>query len=387
MRPPLANLLLVVALSSSLALVLALPSSLALRARGPAAGRDWIAYGGGPDNIRYSSLTQIDRSNVQQLDVAWTYDAADGAGGLQTQPIIVGGVLYANTPKHRVIALDAATGTLVWRFDSGLEASGANRGVTWWADGEDRRIFAGVDRYVYALDARTGKPVPTFGRDGRIDLHADLDRDPGAQSVRLTTPGIVYRDLLIVGGRVSESLPASPGDVRAYDARTGSLRWAFHTVPHPGEFGYETWPREAWKYSGGANNWAGMAVDEGRGIVYVPTGSAAADFYGANRAGDNLFANTLLALDAATGKRIWHFQAVRHDIWDRDFPAPPNLVTVTRSGRPVDAVAQTTKQGYVFLFDRTSGTPLFPIKYRKYPRSRIDGEAAAGSQPLPTWPA
>jgi quinoprotein glucose dehydrogenase len=352
----------------------------------PARERDWPAYGGGPHNIRYSSLTQIDRTNVGRLEVAWSHDASDGPSGLQTQPIVVDGVLYANTPRHRVIALNAATGARLWTFDSGLKASGANRGVTYWAEGKDRRIFAAVDRYVYALDASTGRPVSSFGRDGRIDLHQDLGRDPEAQSVRLTTPGVVFQDLLIVGGRVSESLPASPGDIRAYDARSGALRWAFHTIPHPGEPGYETWPKEAWTYAGGANNWAGMSVDEKRGIVFVPTGSAAADFYGANRAGDNLFANTLLALDAATGRRIWHFQTVRHDIWDRDLPAPPSLVTVERGGRMIDAVAQTTKQGYVFLFDRATGRPLFPIQDRKQPRSPVDGEQTAGSQPLPTRP-
>jgi quinoprotein glucose dehydrogenase len=349
--------------------------------------RDWPAYGGTRQNIRYSELAQIDRTNVSRLAVAWTFDAMDGPGGLQTQPIVVDGVLYANTPKHRVIALDAATGALLWRFDSGLEASGGNRGVTWWSSGSDRRIFAGVDRYVYALDATSGKPVPSFGKDGRIDLHENLGRNPDDQSVRLTTPGIVYRDLLIVGGRVSESLPASPGDIRAYDTRTGALRWTFHTIPRPGEFGFDTWPGDAWRHIGGANNWAGMALDEARGIVYVPTGSAAADFYGANRLGDNLFANTLLALDAETGKRIWHFQAVRHDILDRDFPAPPNLVTVTRDGRRVDAVAQTSKQGHVFLFDRVTGTPLFPIQHRSYPASPVDGEVAAETQPLPVRPA
>ncbi len=374
-------------LSTAPALAVIVSLGIARPGGGAGADRDWPAYGGTAENIRHSRLSQIDRSNVRRLEVAWTFDAADGAGGLQTQPIIVDGVLYANTPKHRVIALDAATGTLKWRFDAGLDLTGANRGVTWWAHGDDQRIFAGVDRFVYALDARTGVPIPSFGRDGRIDLHEDLGRDPSAQSVRLTTPGIVYRDLLIVGGRVSESLPASPGDIRAYDARTGKLRWSFHTLPRPGEFGHETWPADAWKYSGGANNWAGMAVDEARGIVYVPTGSAAADFYGANRHGDNLFANSLLALEASTGKRLWHFQAVRHDIWDRDFPSPPSLVTVRRDGRTVDAVAQTSKQGHVFLFDRVTGAPLFPIKYRKYPRSRVDGEAAAGSQPLPTAPA
>ena len=352
-----------------------------------AAPRDWPVYGGGPEGIRHSTLKQINRANVNQLAVAWSYDAQDGPGGLQTSPIIVGGVLYANTPKHRVIALDAATGKLLWKFDSGLDLRGPNRGVTYWAEAGERRIFAAAGSYVYALDARTGKAIAGFGRAGRIDLRDDLGRDAEQQSVVLTTPGIVYKDLLIVGGRTSESLPASPGDIRAYDVRTGKLRWSFHTIPHPGEFGYDGWQKDAWTYIGSANNWAGMAVDRKRGIVYAPTGSAAADFYGANRLGDNLFANTLLALDANTGKRLWHFQAVKHDLWDRDFPSPPSLVTVRRNGRQVDAVAQTTKHGYVFLFDRTDGKPLFPIESRKYPASTVPGEVAAETQPLPTRPA
>jgi quinoprotein glucose dehydrogenase len=213
-----------------------------------------------------------------------------------------------------------------------------------------------------------------------------LGRDPEKQSVVLTTPGTIYRDLLIIGGRDAESLPASPGDIRAYDVRTGKLRWSFHTIPHPGEFGYETWPKDAWTYIGAANNWAGMSLDVERGIVFVPTGSAASDFYGANRLGDDLFANSLLALDAETGRRIWHFQAVKHDLWDRDFPSPPALVTVKRDGQNVPAVAQTTKHGYVFLFDRLTGKPLFPIEYRKYPASTVEGEVAAETQPLPTKP-
>ena len=351
------------------------------------APREWPVYGGGPESIRHSTLKQINRANVKQLTMAWSYDAQDGPGGLQTSPIIVGGVLYANTPKSRVIALDAGTGKLLWKFDSGLDLRGANRGVTYWADRDDRRIFAAAGGYLYALDARTGKAIATFGNDGRIDLRGDLGRDTAQQSVVLTTPGIIYKDLLIVGGRTSEGLPASPGDVRAYDARTGKLRWSFHTIPHPGEFGYDTWPKDAWTYSGSANNWAGMALDQKRGIVYAPTGSAAADFYGANRIGDNLFANTLLALDANTGKRIWHFQGVKHDLWDRDFPSPPNLVTVRQNGRTIDAVAQTTKHGYVFLFDRTTGKPLFPIESRKYPASTVPGEVAAETQSLPTRPA
>jgi quinoprotein glucose dehydrogenase len=348
--------------------------------------RGWPALGGGPQGIRYAALDQINRTNVRQLEVAWTFDSGE-EGGLQASPIVVDGVVYTTTPKHHVVALDAATGALLWKFDSGIALSGANRGVTYWASGDDRRLFTGQDHYVYALDARTGQPIPGFGRAGRIDLAEDLGRPPAEQSIRLTTPGIVYKDLLIVGGRLSEGLPASPGDVRAYDVRTGALRWAFHTIPHPGESGYETWPREAWRYSGGANNWAGMALDEARGIVFAPTGSAAADFYGANRAGDNLYANSLVALDAATGKRIWHFQAVRHDIWDRDFPSQPSLVTVTRGGARVDAVAQTSKHGYVFLFDRATGAPLFPIEEHPFPPSTLEGEVTAKTQPLPARPA
>jgi quinoprotein glucose dehydrogenase len=347
--------------------------------------RGWPAYGGGPEQIRYSSLDQINRSTVRQLEIAWTYDSGE-TGGLQTNPIVIDGVLFTTTPKHRVVALDAVTGRVEWTFGT-IEGSGPNRGVVYWSDGDDRRIFAAQHHYLYALDAATGLPVPTFGRDGRIDLREHLGRDPGTVSIALTSPGVVFKDLIIVGGRTSESLPAAPGDIRAYDARTGALRWTFHTIPRPGEFGYETWPADAWSYTGGANNWAGMALDERRGIVFVPTGSAAADFYGANRSGDNLFANSLIALDAATGRRLWHFQAVRHDTWDRDLPAPPSLVTVTHAGRRIDAVAQTSKHGYVFLFDRTSGEPLFPIEYRRTPPSDVEGERSADTQPFPTRPA
>ena len=345
----------------------------------------WSAYGGTPDQIRYSALQQINRRNVRQLRVAWTYDSGE-TGGLQTQPIVADGVLYAYTPSHKTIALRAATGTLLWRFDSGLKGQGANRGVMYWSDGKEKRVFAAVDQYLYALDAGTGKPIPTFGRDGRIDLRRDLGRDPAQQSVRLTSPGVVYKDLLIIGGRVSEGLPSSPGDIRAYSVRTGDLRWSFHTIPHPGEAGYETWSKDSWRDNGGANSWPGMALDERRGIVYVPTGSAAADFYGANRLGDNLYANCLIALNAATGERLWHFQFVRHDVWDRDAPSPPNLVTVRRNGRNIDAVAQSTKHGYVFVFDRVKGTPLFPIEYRTYPPSNVPGEVVADTQPIPTKP-
>jgi quinoprotein glucose dehydrogenase len=349
------------------------------------APRVW-GYGGGPDQIRYSPLTQVDRANVGQLEVAWTYDTGE-PGALQTQPLVVDDVLYGYTPTHKTFAVNAATGAHLWTFDSGIAGAGPNRGLMFWTSGTERRLFAAVDNFVYALDPVSGQPIGSFGDHGRIDLREHLGRDPQTQGVRLTTPGVVYRDLLILGGRVGEGLPTSPGDVRAYDVRTGSLRWSFHTIPHPGELGYDTWPKEAWKYSGGANNWPGMALDERTGIVYVPTGSAASDFYGADRPGDNLFADSLLALDANTGRRLWHFQFVRHDIWDRDPPAPPSLVTVRRNGRTIHAVAQATKQGFLFLFDRASGKPLFPIEYRKYPASPVPGEVTSAEQPLPVKPA
>ena len=349
--------------------------------------RTWPAYGGGPESRRYSDLKQINRSNVANLKVAWTYDTADGTGDGQTQPIMIHGVLFGLTPRHKVVALDAANGKLLWRFDSGVPGRGANRSVVYWSSGADRRIFAAVQSFIYALDARTGKLIASFGKDGRIDLRENLGRDPEKQSIVETSPGIIYKDLLIVGDRTPESLPAPPGDIRAYDVRTGTLRWTFHTIPHPGEPGYETWPKDAWTYTGAANNWAGMALDEKRGIVYVPTGSAASDFYGADRLGDDLYANCLIALNAQTGRRIWHFQAVKHDVWDRDFPSPPTLVTLKHDGKIVDAVAQTTKHGFVFLFDRTDGTPLFPIESKGYPASTTPGEATSATQPVPVKPA
>src|SRR5467141_1222172 len=349
--------------------------------------QDWPAYGGAPENNHFSTLAQINRSNVKLLAVAWTFDTQE-EGGLQTSPIIIDGVLYGITPTQKVFALDAATGKHLWKFDSGIRGIQPDRGLAYWADGKDKRILVGVMNFVYALDAATGKPIPAFGNAGRIDLRENLGREPAAaQSVDLTSPGDVYKDLVIFGGRNPETLPAPPGDIRAYDARTGKLRWSFHTIPHPGEFGYNTWPKDAWKTTGAANDWAGMTLDPLRGILYVPTGSAAFDFYGADRVGDNLFANCLLALNANTGERIWHFQGVHHDLWDRDFPSAPALLTIKRGGKQIDAVAQTTKQGFVYLFDRTNGQPLFPIESHKYPPSTVPGEVAASEQPLPTRPA
>jgi len=361
--------------------------SMSTAAGNKAVTHDWPIYGGTPENNHFSSLAQINRKNVKSLEVAWTFDTEE-SGGLQSSPIIVDGILYGLTPTQKVFALNAVTGKLLWKFDSGIKGTQPNRGLAYWSDNkEDKRIVVGVMNFVYALDAATGKPIASFGKDGRIDLRNDLGRDPALQSIYITSPAVIYKDLMIVGGRESETLPASPGDIRAYDVRTGKLRWTFHTIPHPGEFGYDTWPKDAWKSSGAANNWAGMTVDTARGIVYVPTGSAAFDFYGADRIGDDLFANCLIALNAETGERIWHFQGVKHDMWDRDFPAPPVLVTVDRDGKKVDAVAQTSKQGFVFLFDRTNGKPLFPLDCRKYPASDVPGEVAAQQQCLPAKPA
>ena len=347
---------------------------------------NWTSYGGTPEHTRYSPLKQINKSNVTKLTEAWRYDTADGQGASQTQPIVVDGVLYGITPKHKTVAVNAATGKLLWQWTSGLDGNGPNRGLVYWTDGTNPRILTAIRHFIYALDPKTGRPIESFGKQGRIDLREDLGRDPATVSITLTTPGVLYKDLLIVGGRMPEALPAAPGDIRAYDVRTGKLHWSFHTIPHPGEFGYETWPKDGWTYSGAANNWPGMAVDAQRGIVFVPTGSSATDFYGADRLGDNLFSDSLIALNASTGERLWHFQAVKHDIWDRDFPSPPTLVTVNRNGKKVDAVAQTSKQGWLYLFDRVTGEPLFPMESRPFPPSDAPGERTAEAQMVPLKP-
>jgi len=351
-----------------------------------AADRDWPAYGGDAAKTRHSPLKQIDRDNVHRLAEAWRFDTGE-KGDTQTQPIVVGRVMYGYTPTHQAIALDAVSGKLLWRFDSRLPGTGANRGLMYWSGGGGGRVFAAVDNFVYALDAATGRQIGSFGKGGRIDLRENLGRDPATQSVQLTTPGVIWRDLMILGGRVGESLPASPGYVRAYDVRSGALRWTFRTIPSPGEPGYDTWPKDAWQYIGGANSWPGMTLDRKRGVVYIPTGSAAADFYGANRAGDNLYANCLLALDAATGKLRWHFQFVKHDILDRDLPTAPTLATLKIDGRRVDALIQPTKQGFVFVLDRDTGRPLFPIEEHPAPATDVPGETNAPTYLQPVTPA
>jgi quinoprotein glucose dehydrogenase len=350
---------------------------------------EWPEYLGGPDRNHYSSLTNIDSTNVSRLKVAWEYHTKD-SGQMQCNPIIVNGVLYGMTAATQPFALDAATGKEIWRKKS-TEAVMYNtsRGVAYWEKGYDKRILFTTGQWLYAVNAKTGEPVMSFGDSGKTSLKAGLGISAKDKFVVSNTPGTVFENLIIMPLRVSEGAEAAIGYIQAFNIETGKLEWVFHTIPHPGEFGYDTWPKDAYKNKniGGANNWSGMAIDRKRGTIYIPVGSAAFDYYGGNRKGTNLFANCLLALDAKTGQRKWHYQMVHHDILDRDPPAPPNLVTVTMQGKKIDAVVQTTKQGLVFVFDRETGTPLFDIEEKKVPASDVPGEQAWPTQPFPVKPA
>jgi len=360
---------------------------------GPADQQDWPFYGGNAAGNRYSPLTQINLSNVRNLQVAWSYNAAEppsenkgGQQEIQCQPIVVRGILYGTTPMLKVFALKADTGEELWKFNpyQGKEArGGGSRGVMYWESGADKRILFVAGPTLYAINALTGQRVKEFGTNGEVDLHVGLgtglDHDIQNLSIGASSPGVIYKDMLVIGSRVSEVGDALPGHIRGFDVRTGQLRWVFHTIPQPGEPGYETWPKNAYKRFGGANNWAGMVLDEKRGVVYLGTGSPSVDFYGGARAGQNLYGNCILALDALTGKKKWHFQTIYHDLWDRDIPCPPNLVTVTHQGKKIDAVVQTTKDGLVYVLNRDTGESLFPVEDRKVP---VDG-ALPGEQPWP----
>jgi quinoprotein glucose dehydrogenase len=366
--------------------------------------RDWSSYLGGLDSAQYSALAQVHRGNVHRLEVAWVHRTGDADPGdrsqIQCNPLAIDGVLFGTSAALATFALDAATGELLWRFDPfdgeyRLYGLGVSRGVAYWGGdaraGEASRIFTNAADSLWALDAATGEPVVGFGDGGRVDLRTGLGERSAELFVVANTPGVVYdapdgRDLVVLGHRVAESLPAAPGDVRAFDARTGELVWSFRTVPAAGEAGAETWPEGARSWAGGANAWAGVSLDRERGLVFVPTGSAAYDFWGGNRPGANLYANSLVAVDARTGELRWHRQLVHHDLWDRDLPAPPNLVTLEMSGRRVDAVAQITKSAHVFVFDRATGEPLHPIEEVPVPASDLDDEAVWPTQPLPVRP-
>ncbi|GAB4044517.1 outer membrane protein assembly factor BamB family protein [Spirosoma litoris] len=369
----------------------------------PPGNTDWVNYGGNKAGNRYSSLTQINLDNVKNLQVAWTYNAAkiDGEGGrqpeIQCQPIAVNGVLYGTTPKLKLFAVKANTGEQLWVFDPFKDKTARfnpNRGVMYWEEsngGADKRILFTAGPTLFAINALTGEPVTQFGKNGEVDLREGLLTDPNYDlkkvSVTVTSPGVIHKDLLVMGCTVSEYGDAAPGHVRAFDVRTGKMRWIFHTIPQPGEAGYETWPKDAYKKIGGANNWAGMVLDEKRGMVYLGTGSPAVDFYGGSRAGQNLYADCILALNAETGKLKWYYQTVHHDLWDRDLPCQPNLVTVKHNGKLVDAVAQSTKDGLVYVLDRDTGTSLFPVEERTVPTTGLPGEQPWPKQRFPLKPA
>jgi quinoprotein glucose dehydrogenase len=370
-------------LISAVSIAIALVSGLSVSSQTRNAQREWRDYAGGPDSSRFVAATQITRSNVNQLQVAWTYPS----GQTDFNPLVVRGVVYGRGPDNSFVALDAATGKELW-IHKGVEGFNT-RGMNYWEskDGKDRRLMFSSENILQEIDAQTGETVASFGLNGRVDLREGLDRDPSTINQQSRTPGRVFENLLILGSATNEEYASAPGDIRAFDVRTGKKAWTFHTVPRPGEFGYDTWPKDAWKTVGGANNWGEQSIDEKRGIVYVPTASPKYNFYGGLRKGANLFGDCLLALDARTGKRLWHFQTVHHDIWDLDNNAAPQLITIRRNGATIDAVAMASKTGYLYVFDRVTGRPVWPIEERPVPqRTEVPGEALWPTQPIPTRP-
>ena len=353
----------------------------------------WEIYRGDEGSNAYSALDQINTENVKQLKVAWTYRTGDKSDvfNLECNPIIINGILYAVSPNLKAFALDAKTGKQIWvfnPFDSASRNGGVSRGLTYWESKDEKRLFMFVYNKLIALDAKTGKQIMSFGDSGYVDLNKNL-RDDGIvryEDVQNTSPGIIYKDLIISGSMVPEGYEGSPGHIRAYDVRTGKRKWIFHTVPQPGEFGYDTWPQEGNTGAGGCNAWGGLSIDKKRGIVFAATGSPSNDFHGGERIGQNLFGNSVLAINADSGKLIWHFQTLHHDLWDLDLPTAPNLVTIKKEGKNVDAVAQVGKQGLVFVFDRETGKPVFPIEERPVPASTVPGEQSWPTQPFPTKP-
>ncbi|MDA1120128.1 MAG: DUF1080 domain-containing protein [Bacteroidetes bacterium] len=354
---------------------------------------DWAIYRGDKKSNQYAELAQINAANVNRLEQVWEYHTGDPNGpSMYANPIIIEGLMYFTTPRLDAVALNAVTGEEVWKFESSQYNDehkvfrGRNRGVTYWEGAEGKRIFHFVHNKAYALDAKSGALIKSFGEGGSIDLRRDLGLPPGNASIEVTTPGIVYKNLLIVTSRVPEEYDSTPGHVRAYDAVTGEFKWIFHTIPQKGEFGYDTWEWVDEETYGGANPWGGFSLDEERGWVFFATGSPANDFYGGFRKGTNLFGNSVVALDAATGEYKWHFQTVHHDIWDYDNPPAPILVTIQSQGTPKDAVVQLTKMGLTFVLDRDTGEPLFPVEEIPVPASKVPGEEAWPTQPFPLKP-
>lgn len=371
------------------------------------AKKEWLSYGGDKANTRYSPLSQIDRTNVHEMRIAWRWDSVENdlvrrnpqlhPFVFEATPLMVGDVLYTSTSFSQVAAIDATLGKTIWVFDPKSYASGrptnlgfVHRGVAYWTDGREERIlFATGDAYLIALDAKTGQPIPEFGQNGRIDLTQGLRRPINRRHYSVTSPPVVCRDVVTVGSSISD-LPmrkeAPPGDVRGFDVRTGKLRWVFHTVPQAGEVGQETWENGSWQHTGNTNVWSIMSADEELGYIYLPVGTPTNDWYGGLRPGNNLFGETLVCLEAETGKRVWHFQLVHHGLWDYDPPAPPNLVDIVVDGKKIRAVAQLTKQGFCYVFDRVTGKPVWPIEKRPVPQSSVPGEKTSPTQPFPTKP-
>jgi glucose dehydrogenase len=382
------------AASTAIALAIATAAGFTQVPAPPTVNVDWNVYRGDPKGNQYAPLAQIHAANVHTLALAWEYHTGDASqrSTMHVNPIVVNGVMYITTPSLKAVALDASTGREIWSFDPSKYNEGnavirlRNRGVVYWEGTRGGRIFHFVKDRVYALDASTGRLIPSFGKDGRIDLRENLGVDPAKVGLEMTSPGAVYKNLLILGSRVNESYDASPGHIRAYDTTTGRLVWVFHTIPREGQRGYDTWQWVEGETYGGANAWGGITVDEQRGWVFAATGSATDDFYGGLRKGSNLFANSVLALDAATGRLKWHYQTVHHDIWDYDNPAAPILVTLTTGTTSKDAVVQLTKMGFTFVLDRETGQPLFPVDEVPVPRSLMPGEETWPTQPVPLKP-
>lgn len=363
--------------------------------------KEWSIYGGSKKNNRFAPLYQITKENVKQLSKVWEFQSGDADRNtqIQTNPILVNGTLYSVSPKLKLIALEPTSGKSKWIFDPfnlehekekerGYFSMNVCRGVTYFDDDNNGRILYGAGSFLYAVDAQTGKLIDAFGQNGKIDLHENLGRPADDLYVALTTPGIIYKNLIIIGTRVDEGSRAAPGYIRAYNAFTGSIEWVFHTIPQPGEEGYSSWENpNAWQFIGGANAWSGFSLDEERGLLFAPLGSASFDFYGGNRKGDNLYANSLVALDAATGKRVWHYQTVHHDVWDRDLPTAPVLAELNQNGKRIPAVIQPTKSGFIFVFHRETGVPIFKIEEKEVPQnSPLFGEQLSKTQPIPVLP-
>lgn len=353
---------------------------------------DWSAYRGDDGINAYSSLNQVNRDNVSKLKVAWTFRTGDNAGksSIECNPLIIDGTLYGVSPKLKTFALDAKTGKQKWIFDpfeKGSQQGGVLRGLNYWKDGNEARIFLSAGHKLIALNAATGKPFADFGENGFVDLRKGLkdDNEIERYSIENTSPGVVYHDLIIVGSSLGETYNLLPGDIRAFNVRTGKLQWTFHTIPRPGEKGYDTWPPDAYKTTGGVNAWSGLSIDRKRGMLFAATGAPGFDFHGGQRKGDNLFANCVIAIDAATGKYIWHFQVSHHDLWDYDLPSPPNLVTINKDGKQIDAVIQITKQGWIFVLDRETGAPVYPVNERPVASSSMNDERASATQPFPSF--